>query len=267
MRGFFSGVQDALGSTAWWKRTPSVMWWGLVPAAIVNAFAVTAFLLVMLVVLPSQLDAITAFAADWPPIWAGLLRAAIVIATGAGLILLISATFVALTLAIGDPFYERIWREVEVRLHGAAPDVPYGFFRGVGDSLRLLLRGLFGAVLAGVIGLIPIIGGVLGFIVGLSFTGWGLASELLGRALTHRGLDAGARARLLRSQRGRVLGFGVVAQLSTMVPLLSVIAMPTLVAGATQLASDLLGGSAAPGRMPATPPTADSSAPSHRVDL
>lgn len=256
MRGFLTGAGDAVRSIAWWRRTPGVMALGLVPAAIVNVAGIALFALVMFVVLPGQIDWLTAWADGWAPAWNGILRGAIFFAVGAGLVFLLSVTFTALTLAIGDPFYERIWRAVELRLHGTAPDVPYGFWASAGDAVLLFLRGIVGAILAGVLGLVPIVGTVLGFLVGLAFTGWGLAGELTGRALVHRGIPRRERKRLMRSQRSRSLGFGMVAQLGMMVPLLAIFTMPTLVAGSTQYAADLLAARRSPAPIPPARPAA-----------
>ena len=88
----------------------------------------------------------------------------------------------------------------------------------MGDGLSLVARGAGIAVVAGLLGLVPVIGGVLGTIFGITFTGWLLADELSSRALTARGFDREARAALLRGDRARVLGFGVATQLCFLVP-------------------------------------------------
>lgn len=242
MGDFFTGVADALRSLAWWRRMPGPMLLGLIPAVIVQAIALTVFIVLMFIVLPTWLDDWTAFADAWVPFWATALRSALYVITGIGVILLFTSTFVALTLMVGDPFYERIWRGAELRLTGAAPDSPYGLGAAIRDGLSLFLRGIGAAIIAGLLGLIPIVGAVIGFSVGLVFSGSGLATELTDRALTHRAMPRGERRALRKTQRARLLGFGVAGQLAMMVPVLAIFAMPTLVAGATEVVDDLLAG-------------------------
>ena len=109
-----------------------------------------------------------------------------------------------------------------------------------GDGIWLFLRGVVIAVVAALLGLIPAVGGVLGTVFAVTFTGWLLADELSSRALSGRGLTPATRRRLLRGHRARVLGFGVATQLCFMIPLGAVATMPAAVAGSTALARSLL---------------------------
>lgn len=251
MGEFFRGAGDALRSLGWWRQAPRTMSLGLIPPLIVGAFGAAAFAAVMFFVLPPVVDAITSFADGWPAVWSGLLDAAVYGAVAVGMILLLNATFVALTLMVGDPFYERIWRDVETRLNGSAPGEEYSAWAAAGDALRLVVRGVWVAVVVWLIGLIPVVGAVLGFVVGLLLLGTGLVTELLDRPLTNRGFDRRARKALMRTQRARVLGFAATAQLGMMVPLVSIFTMPTIVAGSTELANRLLADAAPPQRAPA----------------
>jgi CysZ protein len=152
---------------------------------------------------------------------------------------IIAVSFTALTLMVGEPFYERIWRSVERDLGQSVPDAHYGFWRSVGDGLSLLARGAMIAVAAGLLGLVPVVGGVLGTIFGVTFTGWLLADELSSRALSARGFDRAQRTKMLKANRARALGFGVATQLCFLVPLGAVVTMPAAVAGSTTLARSL----------------------------
>ena len=100
------------------------------------------------------------------------------------------------------------------------------------------------------IGLIPFVGGVLGFVTGVLLTGWLLADELTSRALSARGLDRRARRELLRTNRARALGFGVPTQLCFLVPLGAVAVMPAAVAGSALWAHAALGIRPVDGRAP-----------------
>lgn len=219
---------------------------GLVPAAI--AFVLLAAALITLgVQLPALVEWATPFADAWDGVWQGLLRFSLGLLVFAGSAVLAAVTFTALTLVIGDPFYERIWRAVEQELGGPVPDEGGGFWRTVVDALQLVGLGLVVAIVAALAGLIPVVGTVLGAVLGVVLTGRLLARELTGRAFEARGLTLARRRELLRANRWRVLGFGVATQLCFLVPLGAVATMPAAVAGSTMLARHLLD-AAAPAR-------------------
>jgi CysZ protein len=227
-----------------WRTRPGVMALGLIPAAI--AFVLLAAALITLgVQLPWLIDWATPFADRWDEFWQGLLRVTLGVVVFAGAGLLAVVTFTALTLVIGDPFYERIWRAVEREVGGPVPDEGAGFWSAVVDALQLIGLGIVFAALAGLVGLVPVVGTTLGAVLGVVLTGRLLARELTGRAFEARGLTLERRRALLRSNRWRVLGFGVATQLCFLVPLGAIAAMPAAVAGSTMLARDLLDGAAA----------------------
>ncbi len=229
---------------AYWRRRPGLMALGLIPAAIVGILLLSG-IVALAIALPGITVAITPFADGWPGLWATVIRATIGTAMVGAALVLTAVSFTALTLIVGEPFYERIWRSVERDLaddtHGDAQiDADYGFWRSVRDGISLVARGIGIAVLAALIGLIPAVGGVLSTVFAISLTGWLLADELSSRALSARGLNHVERRRLRRSHRARVLGFGVATQLCFMIPLGAVATMPAAVAGATSLARSLL---------------------------
>lgn len=223
----------------YWRRRPGTMALGLIPAAIVAALFLSG-LIALGASLPGIAEAVTPFADGWPALWVTVIRIAVGTAVLGSALVLVAVSFTALTLLIGEPFYERIWRAVESDLGNAGIDADYGFWRSVADTLVLLLRASGVAVAAGLIGLIPAVGGVLGTIFAVTFTGWLLTEELAARALTARGISRPARRELLRRHRARVLGFGILTQLCFLVPLGAVATMPAAVAGATLLARSLL---------------------------
>lgn len=222
-----------------WRRRPGLMLLGMVPAAIV--FTVLATLVVVLVLHAGALAAwLTPFADDWSDgvqgLFRGLVGLLLVVAALAGAVL----SFTGLTLVVGEPFYERIWRATEEMLGGPVPASDLGLGRAVRDGLALVLLGLATAVGVLVLGFVPLIGSVAGLVIGFVVAGRALAGELLSRPLEARGLDRRARAALLRPHRGRVLGFGAATQLFFLIPLGAIAVMPAAVAGATMLARDLL---------------------------
>ena len=244
MREFVRGMALLGRGFAYWRRRPGVMALGLIPAAIVGILLLSG-IVALAVSLPGITVAITPFADGWPGLWATVIRATIGTALAGAAIVLVAVSFTALTLIVGEPFYERIWRSVErdhaEEMHGeAAIDADYGFWRSMRDGLGLFVRGVAIAILAALLGLIPAVGGVLATVFAVLLTGWLVADELSARALSARGLDHSARRVLMRRHRARVLGFGVATQLCFMIPLGAVLTMPAAVAGATSLVRSIL---------------------------
>lgn len=239
MREFFRGVGLLLRGFAYWGRRPGLMLLGLVPAVIVAVLLIGGFV-ALGAYLPGLTEALTPFADDWPSMWATAVRFTIGTAVVGAALVLVAISFTALTLLLGEPFYERIWRSVEAEQGDDRFDASYGFWRSVGDAVSLIGRGILIALLALALGFIPVVGGVLSAVVGVTLTGWIVADELTSRGLTARGLSAAERKRLRRGRGARMLGFGVATQLCFLVPLGAVVAMPSAVAGSTLLARSLL---------------------------
>lgn len=211
---------------------------GLIPALIVGA----AFLVGIIALglnLETIATAITPFAEGWNEPFRTGIRVIAGLAFLAVAVLVVIYTFTTVTLIVGQPFYERIWRHVELR-YGAVPEAgPSGFWRplgrGIGDGLRMLLPTLFIAVALLLLGLIPLVGTALAAVLGAFFGGWFLAVELTGLGFDARGRTLRERRQALRDRRGLTLGFGVATYLLFLVPLGAVIVMPAAVAGATLL--------------------------------
>lgn len=236
---FFTGVRYLGRGFGYWRRRPGLMALGLVPGLI--ALALLAAVIVPLLL---NLGGITAwatpFADGWDPFWRNALRTAVGVVAAIATLALASVTFTALTLLIGDPFYQRIWRAVETDLGGDVPEGDGGFLVALGESIRLIALGALVALLALASGFVPLIGAPLAAVVSVLLTGRLLARELTGRALNARDIPTVERSRLFSGRRARLLGFGAATQLCFMVPLGAVFTMPTAVAGATVLARDLL---------------------------
>ncbi|MDN3309880.1 EI24 domain-containing protein [Microbacterium oryzae] len=239
MREFWAGVRTLGRGFGWWRRRPRVMAAALLPAALVGA-ALTAGLIVLGAFLPEIVASVTPWADGWASGWAAAIRLLVGAALLAGAVVLAVATFTALSLFVGEPFYDRVWRSVESAQAEAVPDAGYGMWRAAGDAISLVLRGLGIAMLTLAVGFVPVAGAVLAAVLGATFSGWMLADELTARALTARGLGPVERRALRRASRARVLGFGVATHLCLLVPLGAVIAMPAAVAGSTLLAHTLL---------------------------
>ncbi len=212
---------------------------GLVPAAIVG-LVLLGGLITLGAFLPGIAEALTPFADGWPTLWATVIRVTMGTAVVGAALVLVAISFTALTLLVGDPFYERIWRSVEAEHGETRFDARYGFWQSVRDVLSLVGRGILISALALALGFIPVVGGVISAVVGVVLTGWLLADELTSRGLSARGLSNDERRMLRRRHRARTLGFGVATQLCFLVPLGAVVTMPAAVAGSTLLARSLL---------------------------
>lgn len=240
----FAGAGIFLRGFGTWAKDPGLMALGAVPALIVGAI-----MLVVVVLLGFQVagwaEALTPFADGWDEQWANLLRAALALGILVGVVVLCVLTFAAVTLAVGDPFYERISRAVDRRLGTAGEPVELGAWasirKGVRDAVVLLGMAIGTAAVVFVVGLIPLVGTVLGLALGAILGGRALARELTGYAGDARGLSLDERRALLRTNPWRSMGFGVVAYLLLLVPGVAVVATPVAIVGATLLVRDLRG--------------------------
>ncbi|MFE3324920.1 EI24 domain-containing protein [Streptomyces sp. NPDC059176] len=185
----------------------------------------------------------TPFADDWSSPWLGLFRGfltALVFAFG---LFLAVITFTAVTLLIGQPFYESLSEEVDRVEGGDVPRSGLPLWRelwiSARDSLRVLVRVALYGVLLFALGFVPVVGQTVVPAIGFCVSGFFLAEELTAVALQRRGTELTERLALLRSRRTLVLGFGVPLALAFVVPFVAVFLMPGAVAGATLLVRDL----------------------------
>ncbi|MGN9776077.1 EI24 domain-containing protein [Micromonospora sp. H33] len=241
---FLAGVGLFLRGLGLYVRSPGLMLLGVVPALLSGVLFVTAF--ATLVYFVDDLAALlTPFADGWSATWRGLLRVVAGLALlGLGGLLAVVA-FTAVTLVIGDPFYEKISERVEERYGGTpnAVDVPFwsSLRRSAADSLRLVaLSVLFGVPLFAA-GLIPVVGQTVVPVLGAAVGGWVLAVELTGAPFYRRGKRLPERRAALRADRPTALGFGTAVFVCFLIPLGAVLLMPAAVAGATLLARRVLG--------------------------
>lgn len=244
--GVGRGIGFFVAGLRMWRQRPGLMLLGVLPALLV--LAVLATLFVLLVVFADDLVAwATPFADDWSEGVRSVFRLLLVVILVIGAGFLSIVTFTGLTLAVGDPFYERIWRETERMLGGDAPDHGVGWLRGAKDGVVLVGLGVLTSACVFVIGLLPVVGTVVGAAVGLVVSGRLLAAELVSRPLEARGMDRAARKELLRGHGGAMTGFGVAVQACFLVPFGAVLVMPGAVAGATMLAREALDRAGRPG--------------------
>ncbi|MBF4569866.1 EI24 domain-containing protein [Plantibacter sp. VKM Ac-2880] len=236
---FFEGVGILIGGFRLWGTSPKRMLLGMVPAAIVGVVFV-ALLVVLGLNAAAIVDWATPFADTWDEPYRSSVRVAAAVALIAVAVVVMLYAYAAVTLLVGDPFYERIWADVERSL-GDAPaesgeSAWRGLLTGIGRSLGLLLLTIPTAAVLFLLGFIPIIGQTVVPVAGVVVSGWFLTLELTGYAFDARGLSVRERRRLLARRRSRTLGFGTAVAVLFLVPVLSVLVMPAAVSGATVLA-------------------------------
>lgn len=246
IREFTTGIRFLGSGFGYWRKRPGLMMLGLVPALIALAL-LAAVVIPLLLALGGIVEWATPFANSWSPFWQTTLRVALGVVVVIAVLVLASVVFTALTLMIGDPFYQRIWRAVETELGGEVPTGDGGFWVAFGESMRLIALGILVAILALALGFIPLVGAPLAAVTSVLLTGRLLARELTARAFNARDIPTPERSRVFAGSRSRLLGFGAVTQLCFMVPLGAVFIMPTAVVGSTLLARDLLDQRVAPG--------------------
>ncbi|MFI6033066.1 EI24 domain-containing protein [Streptomyces sp. NPDC051315] len=246
MRDLGAGFTFLLEGQRWVARHGKQYGFGLLPGLITLVLYVGA--LVALAVWGADFVAwATPFADDWSSPWPGLFRGFLTVVLFALGLLLSVITFTAVTLLLGQPFYESLSETVDrdVSPDGTAPESGLPLWRelwiSARDSLRIVVRALLWGVLLFALGFVPFLGQTVVPVIGFFVTGFFLTEELTAVALQRRNVDLRARLALLRSRRALVWGFGTPLGLAFLVPFVAVFLMPGAVAGATLMARELLG--------------------------
>ncbi|WP_432070687.1 EI24 domain-containing protein [Streptomyces sp. AA1529] len=230
---------------------------GLLPALI--TFVLYAAALVALGFYADDLAAwATPFADDWDATGRALTRGAFAVMLWCAVLMLAVVTFAAVTLLIGDPFYEKLSERVEESeggLPGQVVDRPLWreLWTSLCDSAYVLFRTLLFTVPLFFLGFVPLLGQSVVPALGFCVAGFFLTLELASVGLQRRGVPVRERLAMLRRRKALALGFGVPLALAFLVPLLAVPLMPGAVAGATLLVRDLTGTRPGPGAPGAAP--------------
>jgi CysZ protein len=246
MRDLGAGFRYLLEGQRWVARHGKSYGFGLLPG-LITLVLYAAALVALALWGESAVTWATPFADDWTSPWAGLFRGFLTAVLFALALLLAVLTFTAVTLLIGQPFYESLSEQVDRDLSpdGTAPESGLPLWRelwiSARDSLRIVVRAAVWGVLLFALGFIPVAGQTVVPVIGFFVTGFFLTEELTAVALQRRGVDLRDRLALLRSRKTLVWGFGTPLGLAFLVPFVAVFLMPGAVAGATLLARELRG--------------------------
>jgi CysZ protein len=237
LRLYARGAAAVLGS-------PRLLRLGALPA-LVTVLLYGAVAAVLVRFLPDLVELLTPFDAGWSPAARQATDAVVGVALVAAVALVAVLGFVAVTLAIGGPFYERLSEIVDDGV-GAVPEGPRrgvaaSLLRGARDGLVLVVFSVLTAVPLFVAGFVPVLGQTLVPVLAALVGGRLLVLELTAPALDRRGFGFAARRRLVRSRRLLGWAVGVPTYLLCLVPLVGIVAVPVGAAAATLLARELCG--------------------------
>jgi len=238
---FIHGVRLVAQGGRTWSQSPRLMALGLIPG-IFTALLFGAGVVALIVWVDDAARAIAAgITGDDSPngFFVALLAAALL----GGSALLVIYGFTAVTMIIGQPFFEHIAESVGVQagVERTAEEPPWwqSTVRGISEAVRLLLLGAGAGITLFLVGLIPVVGAAVAFCAAALFGGHLLTLELTSYPLSRVGIiTLRERRAVLAARRPAALGFGVAAYLLCLIPLGAVVTMPILVAGATLLAAE-----------------------------
>ncbi|WP_433328637.1 EI24 domain-containing protein [Spirillospora sp. CA-294931] len=242
---FFGGAGYLFRGLGWMARRPGLWLFGLIPAVIVLMVYGSA-----LVALAWNLDGLAGWLTPFADDWGDGPRKGLRVVTGLAIFgasaFVAVLTFTAVTLLVGDPFYERISERVEAS-QGGAPrkhEEPLlaEIVREIKDTVLLAVIAVSFAVVFFACGFLPVVGQTVVPVVAACVSGYFLAGELTSVALERRNIMRKERFALLKRNRPLTVGFGAATFVLFLIPLGAVLAMPGAVAGATLLVRERLDG-------------------------
>jgi CysZ protein len=243
-RDFVAGIGMLLRGVKIYGRNPGLVLLGILPAVIAFVLLVAAVVTIGYF-LGDEARLLTWFADDWSKGARELVRLLAEIAILGVSVLLAIVLYTALTLAIGEPFYEKIAEKVDDHCGGLANpvDVPWyrDVWRGIKESVRLVALSAILGIALFLGGFIPFVGQTVVPVIGALVGGWALAIELTGVAFVRRGMHLRQRREHLRGRRFLALGFGTTVFVLFLIPGVNILVMPAAVAGATLLTRRVLG--------------------------
>ncbi|WP_073489623.1 EI24 domain-containing protein [Streptoalloteichus hindustanus] len=244
MREFVAGVRLFGRGFGTILRSPRLLLLGAVPALITTVLLLGAW--IMLGVWLSDIATwLTPFADGWSDLARTATRVAAGIAVLGAAVAVGVVSFTALTLLIGDPFYEKISEIVDQGLGGAPDAGNSGWLRGLLQVAREVLSTVVLSVLWAIplflAGFIPVLGQTVVPVIAAFVGAWLLVRELVAVPFGRREIEPEQRRLLLRQRRGLAFGVGMPAYLLSIIPFAAIVVMPAAVVAATLLGRELLG--------------------------
>ncbi|MGI5375112.1 EI24 domain-containing protein [Streptomyces sp. CA-251387] len=263
MRDLGAGFRYLLQGQRWVARHGKQYEFGLIPG-LLTLVLYAAALVALAIWGEAFVTWSTPFADDWSSPWQRLFRGFLTAVLFALSLLLAVLTFTAVTLLIGQPFYEKLSEKVDqdVSPDGTAPESGLPLWRELWisgrDSLWIVVRAAGWGVLLFALGFIPVVGQTVVPVIGVVVTGFFLTEELTAVALQRRRVELRDRLAVLRARKTLVWGFGTPLAAAFLVPFVAVFLMPGAVAGATLMARELMGEETGEEQAAATAPDGES---------
>lgn len=243
VRDFYTGIRYFGQGLVMLLRRPRLLLAGMLPAVLTTALLLAG--MTALIVDIGQISSlVTPFASSWAEGWRVAIRIAAGITLVGGAVLLGLVGFTALTLIIGDPFYEHIAEQIEDDLGVTSGHVDVPWWKllplSIRDAIALMVRSLVITILLFIGGFIPVIGQSVIPVLVVLVTAWFLTLEVVAVPFYRRGIRLRDRTALLRRRRMLALGLGLPAALLSLIPLVTIVVMPVVVAGGVLVALDTL---------------------------
>lgn len=155
-------------------------------------------------------------------------------------ILIVAFAFVSVGLILSAPFNDILSAAVEEKLTGRAlkRDMPmweFVKFTMTNESKKISLVAIIQASLF-IVNLIPGAGQVTFVVLSATFISFVMAYEFTGYTLDRKGYSFAEKRMFILSRFGRAMGFGALAGVISLVPVVNFLLMPVSVAGGTVFA-------------------------------
>ena len=250
-RQFTQGFRFPFRGVAFVVRTPALWPWVILPVLLMGlciglagAFAVWA------------VPEVLAWLWHQPPtgwlrwLWNGL-------ALAVWMVVFVAAS-VVLYLCFGilaTPFYDQLSEQTESLLIGPRLDVTWAQWFGdirqsILHSIAAFLMWFLFVTVTFVLGLVPVLGHILEFLLGGSLTASLLAREMMDGPMSRRRLSFRTKCHVVWMNLPIALGFGVATSILLAVPIVNLVSLPCAVVGGTRLFLQL----SAQNRVPAVVP-------------
>jgi len=161
---------------------------------------------------------------------------ALEILVAAALVVILVMLFTAVATALGAPFYDALTARVEAEVLGPEEEEPFRLKQFLRDTVlpiweaaKLLALQLVVMLVLMLLWFVPLVGTLPSVLA----TCWFAALDHLDFPLERKGYRTGEKLRFVWRHKALCLGFGTLASLGVLVPLVNLLALPAGVVGAT----------------------------------